>query len=63
MKLESNADLATAVVNITADASALESTAITVTGDIIYDLTDAAIEEPEVYCHSNNRHTNEPMAV
>ena len=53
------------MVNITADASALESTAITVTGDIIRDLTDAAIEEPEVqyYCHSNNKHTNGPMAI
>lgn len=63
MKLKSNADLATAVVNITADVSALEPTAITVSGDIIHDLTDAAIEEPEVYCQSNNRHTNGPMSI
>ena len=37
-----------AVANITANASALESSAITVSGDIIEDLTDAAIEDPEV---------------
>lgn len=56
LKLESNTDLADAVVNITADVSALESTAITVSGDIIRDLTDAAIEEPEVIY--SNRQTN-----
>ena len=37
-----------AVANITANASALESSAITVSGYIIEDLTDAAVEDPEV---------------
>ena len=36
------------MVNITSNASALESSAIIVTANIINDLTDAAIEEPQV---------------
>ena len=35
-------------MNITAEASTLESPALTVSGNIIQDLTDAAIEQPEV---------------
>ena len=48
MQLESNVEVSAAVANITANASALESSAITVSGDIIEDLTDAAVEDPEV---------------
>lgn len=50
LQLESNVALAAAVVEITSNASTLESSAITVTANIINDLTDAAIEEPLVTC-------------
>ena len=48
LQLESDEEIAAAVVNITAEASTLESSALTVSGNIIQDLTDAAIEQPEV---------------
>ena len=48
-KLKSSVELAAVVVNITADTSVLESSAITISSDILYNLTDAAIEEPEVW--------------
>ena len=48
LQLESDEEVAAAVVNITAEASTLESSALTVSGNIIQDLTDAAIEQPEV---------------
>ena len=43
--------MAAAVENITNDVSTLESSSITVVGEIIVDLADAAIEDPMV---SNN---------
>ena len=40
--------MATAVENITSDASTLDSSAIAVTASIISGLTDVAIENPQV---------------
>ena len=47
-QLNSGIELASIVVNITNDASSLESSAIAVIGDIIDNLTNAAIEDPQV---------------
>ena len=41
--------MATALEDITSDASVLDSSAITVAGDIISDLSDSAIEDPLVF--------------
>ena len=49
-KLEGALETASAVVNITGDASVLESSAIALTSGIIRSLTEAAIEDTQVYC-------------
>ena len=47
--------MAAAVENITSDVTALESSSITVVGEIISDLADAAIEDP-VVCYNYEQH-------
>ena len=45
-------ETAAVVAEITEDAEALEASAVTLATSIVEDLTDAAIEQPEVYHYS-----------
>ena len=49
IQLESEEEVASMAVNLTADPSVLQSPALAVFADIIQDLTSSAIEQPEVW--------------